>query len=76
MFIYLRTKILRSRTLNVIVNVICQKSLVDCNSYNSFNDRKVSNKRCQLDIFIIRKTGVTFKGMEKVLTSVGKYNVR
>ena len=30
-----------------------QKSLVDCNSYISFNDLMVSNKRCQLDIFII-----------------------
>ena len=36
--------------------VLGQKSLVDCNSYISFNDRMVSNKRCQLDIFIILRT--------------------
>lgn len=42
--------------------VLGQKSLVDCNSYISFNDRMVSNKRCQLDIFIIGKAFHIFKG--------------
>ena len=51
---------------NVCFVVLGQKSLVDCNSYISFNDLMVSNKRCQLDIFIILGPNQFWKFISKL----------